>query len=249
VISLIIFFLIWGSFLNVLAVRLINGKSLLTRSECLHCHKLIAWYDNIPLLSFLILRCKCRKCAKKISFLYPFIELLTVILMITLWQTVPQHYFYAYFIFFSALIVTVRSDLETMLISRLMSIYLACVGVIASFWGFLPLSFIDSALSTFLAPLSLYVISWLFFKATGRQGLGQGDIDLLALIAAFTGFLGAWISLFIGSLLGSIVGIIYLAFTRQSKNTRIPFGPFLAFGAIVFVLFHPYILHFLVVQA
>lgn len=248
-ISLAIFFLLWGSFLNVLAVRLISGKSILHRSSCPLCHSLIAWYDNIPLFSFIFLRGKCRMCRKKISYLYPFIELLTLLIMLPLWYSVSEHHFYAYFIFFSALIVTIRSDLETMLISRFMSLYLAPVGIIASYYGFLPLSFLDSFLSFLLVPLCLYAISFGFFKMTGRQGLGQGDIDLIALIAAFTGFLGAWISLSIGSLLGSIVGLIYLLLTKQGKNTRIPFGPFLACGAIIFVLCKSSLLYLFLIYA
>ena len=117
--------LIWGSFLNVVAYRWMQNKSIITpRSYCPYCEKAIAWYDNIPVLSWLILHGTCRSCQQPISWLYPFIELVTAISLIALYLSVPTIYLPAYALFFSALIIIIRTDLEHMLIMQAMTLYL-----------------------------------------------------------------------------------------------------------------------------
>ncbi len=234
---LIIIFLCWGSFLNVVAYRLIREESIVfPRSSCPQCRKLIAWYDNIPVFSWLFLCGKCRRCKQPISYLYPFIEIFTAISLTALWFSVPMHYFPLYFTFFSALIVTIRSDIETMLISRYVTICLIPVGVVGSFLGMLPITMRESMLGCMLGYLVLYLTALIFQRCSGKDGLGQGDLDLLACIGAFVGPLGCWVTLLAGSLLGSCMGILYLAIKRP-LDKKIPFGPFLAIGGIVYVLF------------
>jgi len=235
---LIPFFLCWGSFLNVLAYRLVHHHNFTHRSQCPHCTSVIAWYDNIPIISWFALRGKCRQCKQPISPLYPSIELFTTLALSLLFLYVPHHYFFAYFVFFSGLIVTIRSDIETMLISRFVTLLLVPFGVAFSFFGLLPITFLVSAASAFGGYAFLYIIAKLFFLVKGKQGIGQGDFDLLALIGAFIGPIGLWATILIGSIAGSIFGITYVVITgTSSTTTRIPFGPFLALGAMSFVLF------------
>ena len=207
------------------------------RSYCPHCRHTIAWYDNIPLLSFILLGGKCRACKKAISWLYPFIELLTVFIMTALSIYVLPQYQPAYFIFFSALIVTIRTDLEKMLISRYVTLFLAPLGWLLAFFDLIPISITQSIMGTLFGYLFLLSIALFFSKLMGKEGMGQGDLELLAFIGSFIGIWGCWISLLLASMIGSIFGICYLLSTRQRSSIKIPFGPFLALGAIIFVLF------------
>lgn len=230
-------FLCWGSFLNVVAYRLIRGEHLVRpRSHCPQCNWPIAWYDNIPLLSWLLLRGKCRTCHHAISKLYPAVELMTTMVLYLLYLFVPLQFFVAYFIFFSALIVSFRSDLETMLISQWVTLFLVPLGPLFSLVGWLPISMGESILGAVLGYLFLFAIGKLFYLLTGKVGIGAGDFELLALIGAFSGVFGAWLSLLAASIIGSLFGIVYLMVTKSGRNAKIPFGPFLALAAILVVL-------------
>lgn len=242
------FFLCWGSFLNVLAYRLIKNQSIITpRSSCPCCNTVIAWYDNIPVVSWLLLHGKCRTCKKPISLLYPCIEILTTALLTLLYLHVPPHYFFAYFILFSALIVTIRSDIETMLISRFATLLIVPFGFACSFYGLLPLTLPFSIMGAAFGYLFLFSINSIFKYLRNIDGIGEGDFDLLLLIGSFTGIVGCWMSITIGSIVGSAYGalsILYSYYHNKNSNnpgdTKIPFGPFLALGAILFVLFQEY---------
>lgn len=146
------------------------------------------------------------------------------------------HYLAAYFVFFSALIVTVRTDLETMLISRYATLALVPVGCLLSLFGFLPISLTSSIVGALFGYGFLWLIRAAFKAVTGKIGIGQGDLDLMAFIGAFTGILGCWVTISIGSLAGALLGTAYLLATRQSTAKPLPFGPFLALGAVCFVL-------------
>lgn len=234
----IIIFLCWGSFLNAFAYRIINGHSLLTRSFCPNCQTTIAWYDLIPVLSWFILKFKCRNCKTKISLLYPFIEILTAIILSLASYLINPQYFIACFIFFSALIVTIRTDLEYLLISRLMTIYLVPFAWLLASLNLLNISLAGSILGSIIGYFSLWFISKIYFILRKKEGIGEGDFDLLALIGAFCGILGVWHSILIGSILGSIIGIAIAIFKSKDINTlKIPFGPWLALGAISYKLF------------
>ncbi|MEX2438115.1 MAG: prepilin peptidase [Candidatus Babeliales bacterium] len=236
-------FLGWGSFLNMFAYRIIHGGFERLRSFCLRCTTTIAWYDNIPLISWIALRGRCRHCSKPISLLYPTIELFTACILTLLWILIPAHYFPAYFLFFSALIVTIRTDCETMLISRFVSLYLIPLGWLLSSLGYLPITIIESILGSIIGYAFLWITAQLFLYITSKEGLGHGDIELISFIGAYTGIIGCWMSIMLGSIIGSVCGIyIILTHPKTWRTIRIPFGPFLAVGAMLFILAYDHII-------
>jgi leader peptidase (prepilin peptidase)/N-methyltransferase len=231
-------FLCWGSFLNVVGFRIINSKkSLWTRSSCPLCEHSLAWYDLIPVVSYFLLAGRCRYCNGTISPLYPIIELATALFLTILLLLVPLPYFLQYLLFFSFLIVTVRSDLESMLISSFMTLYVIPIPFIFSGLSMLPISLSESIIGAISGYIFLFSIGTLFFWWTGKQGIGEGDFELLALIGAWTGPLGCWIAVTIGSMVGVLIG--FALQTKRDGNTeslKIPFGPCLAFGAFCAVI-------------
>jgi leader peptidase (prepilin peptidase)/N-methyltransferase len=156
--------------------------------------------------------------------------------MIPLVLLTPVRYVPGYFLFFSALIVTIRSDLELMLISRFATLFLIPTGFLLSWLNLLPIDVWQSIAGALLGYMFLFIMATLFRLSTGKEGMGQGDLELLAFIGSFTGVLGCWISLLVGSILGSFFGLTYIFVSGKKKNVKIPFGPFLAFGAMSFVL-------------
>jgi leader peptidase (prepilin peptidase) / N-methyltransferase len=194
-------------------------------------------YDLIPLISWVTLQGRCRSCNHPISLLFPFIELITVGIGSLLFYHIDPLYRITYFIFFSGLIITIRTDLEKFLILRLATLWLIPLGLFFSLRGLLPIDFLDSFLGTLFGYSILASISWLFYRLRGIKGLGEGDPELLALIGAFTGIVGCWSTLVIGSLLGSCVGICLLISGKATRTTYLPFGPFLALSAIFYVVY------------
>ncbi len=245
IILLSLFFLAWGSFLNVVGHRLINGGRSF-RSHCPECKHTLLAKDIIPLISYAVLGGNCRHCNKKISWIYPMIELFTTLSMIAGYYAIDDSYHLAFFIFFSALIITIRSDLEHMLISQWATIALIPVGLLLSFFDQLPILPLNSIFGAAVGYFLPWLVGKIFFFATQKKGIGEGDFDLLAFIGAFTGLLGVWISLLVGSIIGSIIGGIYLYRTGQiRRHIPLPFGPFLAAGAMIYALFYDVINEFL----
>lgn len=243
--------LCWGSFLNFIAYRLVHDVSFRRlRSFCPNCNYQIAWFDLLPVLSWLKLRGRCRNCLLPVSILYPAIELTTVLIGFGLIYLTQVEHLLAYFIFVSALLITIRTDLETMLISRFTTLFLIPIAFIFSLTYFghdplLPINISDSIRGALFGFFILYLTNQIFLLLTKKDGMGQGDIDLLAMIGAFTGITGAWISLMIGSITGSFIGITMIYAGSYKLNTKVPFGPFLAFGAIVYTLFQNQLLRFI----
>lgn len=236
---ILLFFLIylcWGSFLNVLSYRFIFGYGLAwPRSFCPHCKKQLAWYDLIPLISWILLKHQCRSCKASISYLYPIIELLTALLLTGMIIYLPSIYFIGYTLFISALIIVIRTDIETMLISRFTTLYIIPVAAILSIYNLLPISISSSLLGALIGYFILWSISNIFYYVKKTQGLGEGDAELLATIGAFTGPYGVWAALLIGSLLGTITGLVLYLQGKVQTNTKIPFGPMLAIGALCYI--------------
>jgi leader peptidase (prepilin peptidase)/N-methyltransferase len=232
-------FVCWGSFLNMLAWRLINGNLAASRSFCPHCKHTLAWYDLIPVISYFTLLGRCRYCKKSISPLYPIIELITMASMTALWISTPMPLFLYYFIFFSALIVTVRTDTQYMLISRFATLFLLPIPFIATMHRALPISLIESLIGALLGYGFLWIIATIFYLRTGKQGMGQGDFELMALIGAFLGPIGCWLTLLGASITGSLIGIMLIALGATSSETKIPFGSFLSLAALIVTLALP----------
>lgn len=259
--SLIVFLagLCWGSFLNVVAHRFIHRINIFKpRSHCPSCDHTIFWYDNIPIFSWLLLRGKCRFCKATISWLYPVIELATAIIITLLFHKImvkpyglfdiditvlkdalladATQSFIVYMIFVSSLIIASRTDLESLLIPQLFTLWMIPIGFLAAYFGWVTISIVQSISGAVLGYGILWLIAFIFKRCTGKDGLGVGDMELLAMIGSFLGPLGVWISLALGSLSGLFVGSLYLALSGKDRTTRIPFGPFLALGALAYLL-------------
>lgn len=247
-IFLFIFFLCWGSFLNVVAYRITYDVPFLKkRSFCPSCKCQINWYDNVPVISWILLKGRCRSCKKNISPMYPIIELISGILLFALFIHVEQNYlrFIPLFTLFSALIVSTRSDLEAMVIPQIFTLWLIPVGIVFSAIGAMDIN----AFESFIGAISGYFILWItgkIFKYIKKiDGIGVGDMELLAMIGSFIGSIGVWFTMLIGSILGLVIGGSYLFIKKKSRLTRIPFGPFLSLGAIIYIFFKSFLFNIL----
>ncbi len=233
--------LCWGSFLNVVAFRLVFETPFFRkRSHCPHCDKQLGWYELLPIISWFFLRGRCGSCKATISWLYPLIEFLTMVSFLGLWCVVPGPFFPAYALFFSALLITIRTDIEALLIFRYFTVALIPIGWFCAWMGYLPISLFMSVVATGSGYALLAAVRGIFFWATGRVGMGQGDLELLAMIGAFTGVIGVWVALFSASIVGSVIGLILMVMRRADKQTPIPFGAFLSLGALFAVFLSCY---------
>ena len=249
VITAFIFGAAIGSFMNVCIYRLPLEKSLvLPRSFCPKCGHQISWFENIPLFSYCLLRCKCRHCGNPISFRYFFVELLTALvfaylalLYTTSGGSIPVFLLKAAFI--CSLIVVTFIDFDFQIIPNEISYGGAFIAVIASF--LLPelhgtTSHIRglglSLLGLIVGSSSLYLLgvigTWVFKK----DAMGMGDVKLLGMVGAFLGWQMAFFSLFAGSILGALVSFFLLVTGKVKMGNRIPFGPYLSAGAVVALL-------------
>lgn len=227
-----------GSFLNVCIYRLPRSISVVSPpSSCPVCKKRIPFYHNIPILTFLFLRGRCSRCKAPFSALYPFVELLggltAVALFIRFGPTPPL---FAYFYFVAALITITFIDLEHRIIPDVISLPGILIGLACSFF-FLPIGFIDSIIGIGLGGGVLLGLAAGYFMITKREGMGGGDIKLLAMIGAFIGWKGVIVTLFISSFAGSILGLLVMAIFGKSRRTALPFGPFLAIGAVIYLFY------------
>lgn len=224
--------------------RLLSGDSFLRpRSFCPHCDMTLAWHDLFPVLSYVMLRGKCRSCGHPISYLYPLVEIISALIFPFFFLTYPMHLIPAGFLFISAMIVCIRTDLEAMLLSRFTTLYLAPIFIGASFFNLTALSPLHSIFGTITAYGFLYTIRAVHWHMTGIEGMGLGDVELIACIGSFLGMYGWWFSLFIASCVGSIIGLVYIA-CHKKTSLKIPFGPFLALGALLVLLYEPIVLNF-----
>ena len=210
---------------------------MLNRSHCSHCRTTLAWFDLIPVLSWILLRGKCRTCKASISCLYALIELLTAICAIALYWFMPVEYIPAYALLCTALIITIRTDLEEFIIFRYFSLYLIPVALLAAAMRCLPISLSESIVGALVGYLALWIPQFLFKKIRNKDGLGDGDLELLAMIGSFLGPVGVWCTLLIGSVLGSLIGILLILLKKADAQTVLPFGPFLALGALITLFF------------
>jgi leader peptidase (prepilin peptidase) / N-methyltransferase len=234
------FGLIVGSFLNVVIVRLPLGQSIVTpRSHCMRCHSTIRWWDNLPVLSFLLLRGKCRACQAPISLRYPVIEVLTALLFFASqlklgWSPtlVVRDW-----VFLSLLIAVTFIDLEHRIIPDQLSIG-GCLYGLATSWMGDSSGWLPAVVGAVLGFGFFYLLAWVYYQVRGRSGLGGGDIKLLAAIGAFIGPMGVLVTILLSSVLGSLIGVVWAwrSHQKQILGYSIPFGPFLVLGALYYYL-------------
>ncbi len=227
-----------GSFLNVCIYRLPLKKSIVfPSSSCMSCNTKIKFYDNIPILSYLILRGKCRSCAASLPIQYPVVEFLTgLFAFIIFYEYGLSGYTIPAFIFTSALIVIFFIDLNCKIIPDVITLSFIPIAFIASF--FIPLiEPMDSFIGILSGGGGLLFVAFIYEKISNRQGMGGGDIKLLAMIGAFLGWKGVLVTVFLSSFIGAIVGGILIAFYGKDSKFALPFGPFLASGAVFYMLY------------
>jgi len=237
VISAILIFLAWGSYLNSLGYRLLQPHFFLkSRSFCPECLHQIAWYDNIPLISWILLKAHCRSCKQPISWLYPFIEIITTISFCMIYTHLPDHDWLSHGIFFSTLILTIRTDFQAMLISRFTTIYLIPFIFLGALLQLIPISLPQSIIGACFGYSLMWLIQKIALITTQKDSLGQGDLELLAYIGSFVGSFGCWITLSLGSILGMLCTTIYICCT-QKRVTHVPFGPYLCIACMIFIFY------------
>ncbi len=234
----LVFGLVIGSFLNVCICRLPKDESVVSPpSHCPACGYQIRWYDNIPLVSYLLLRGKCRGCGVPISLQYPVVELLNGLLTLAVFLRFgPSLTGVAMVLFCSSLVVITFIDLEHQIIPDEISLPGIAIGFVLSFFlrghGWL-----NSLLGILLGGGSLLLVAWSYERLTGNEGMGGGDIKLLAMMGAFLGWKAVPFILFTSSLSGSIIGISLMMLQKKDRKLAIPFGPYLALGAVLYLFY------------
>jgi len=226
-----------GSFLNVCIHRLPLNESLLwPGSRCPRCRAAIHWYDNIPLLSYLWLRGRCRNCGRRISWRYPLVEALNAVgYGLIVWRFGFGKTALVYLLLWSALLVVSFIDLDHMIIPDRITVPGIALGLVV---GTLLLPhWWDSILGLLVGGGLLYFIAWVSPYLFGKEGMGGGDIKLLAMIGAFLGWKPAILTIFFGGVLGAVVGLSLMAVRVIRREAYLPFGPFLSLGAVVVMLY------------
>jgi leader peptidase (prepilin peptidase)/N-methyltransferase len=248
-----------GSFLNVCILRLPAGKSIvLPASSCTKCGMAIAPYDNIPVLSWLILRGKCRNCKAKISPMYPAVELLTGLLFVACCFAFGLTVDALKWATFSALLVVLTiTDLRERILPDVVNFFGLGVGLLFSFFtkptdgtalwianrlfDFPPpqpvVSFADAVLGAAVGSGLLWVVAEGYFRLRGREGMGLGDVKMMAAVGVFLGLKRTLMTILAGSLLGSVIGILLISLSKKDRHYELPFGTFLGAGALLVLFF------------
>jgi len=257
------FGLLVGSFLNVVILRMprrlewewkrdsreVLGEPeiydppppgiVVERSHCPHCKQQLSWWENIPLFSWLALRGKCRHCHAPISLQYPLVELLTMLLVVaSVWRFGFGWQGFGAIVLSCFLVALSGIDLRTRLLPDQLTLPLLWLGLIASVEN-LFVGQKAALLGVMAGYFSLWSVYWVFKQLTGKEGMGHGDFKLLAALGAWIGLQGIVPTILLSSLVGAIVGSIWLAVKGRDRATPIPFGPYLAAaGWIVFFWGH-----------
>jgi leader peptidase (prepilin peptidase)/N-methyltransferase len=222
-----------GSFLNVCIHRLPRGESLNSPpSRCPHCDYRLRWSDNIPLVSYAFLGGRCRQCRARISVRYPIVELVTMALFVAHgavfgWTPllVPR------LVFACAMVVLFAIDLEHHLLPNVITLPGIAVGLIAS--AVLPPGIVDALIGVLIGGGVLWLIGEAYFRYSGQEGMGGGDVKMLAMIGAFLGWKLVLVTLVLSSVLGSVIGLMVIAARKGGMKYALPYGTFLALGALV----------------
>ncbi len=231
--------LVIGSFLNVCILRVPLGQSVIwPGSHCPQCQMPIRWFDNIPLVNFLWLRARCRWCGEKISWRYPLVECLNGAGYLGIvykfgWNRSAL----VYALLLSALLVVMMIDVDHLMIPDGISLPGMIIGFFASAF-ILPLGWVGSLLGMVLGGGILWMLAILSPYLFGKEGMGGGDIKLLAMIGTFLGWQNVLMTLFLASLVGAVVGMGLMAFRYMERGQYLPFGPFLVLGAVASMFFY-----------
>jgi leader peptidase (prepilin peptidase) / N-methyltransferase len=220
-----------GSFLNVLIYRLPLGRSVVwPSSACPHCSRELSWYENVPIVSWLALRARCRTCRAPISLRYPFVEALTAVLFAAAWWHYGPGVLVASRIVFGCmLIVLFAIDLEHQLLPNAITLPGIVVGFLFSCLS--EPGWLASLIGIAVGGGALFVIAEAYFRVRHEEGLGMGDVKMLAMIGAFLGWKLTLVTLMMASVSGSVVGLLLIVSRRGSMKYALPFGTFLALGA------------------
>jgi leader peptidase (prepilin peptidase)/N-methyltransferase len=254
-----LFGLIIGSFLNVCILRIPGGKSIvLPASACPKCGAPIRPYDNIPVLSWLVLRGKCRACKTPISPMYPVVELLTGLLFLACFYAfglTPEALKWAAFA--AIMVVLVFTDLRERILPDVVNFTGFGIGLAFSFvtkpidgtalwianhmFDFPPpapvLSFVDAILGAALGSGLLWIVSEGYFRLRRREGMGLGDVKMMLMAGAFLGVKRVLLTIFVGAVLGSVLGLLFILVRRKGSDYELPFGTFLGAAALLVVFY------------
>lgn len=255
----ILFGLVIGSFLNVCILRIPERKSIvLPASACTKCGTPIHAYDNIPVVSWLILGGKCRSCKTPISKMYPLVELLTGLLFFACYSAFGLSLDALKWSTFCALsIVLVFTDLRERLLPDPVNYTGLVLGIAFSFFtvptdgtaswlaskmfDYPPpapaVSFADAVLGAAAGSGLLWLVSEAYFRMRGREGMGFGDVKMMLLVGAFLGVKRTLLTILAGALLGSVFGLVFIVARRKESNYELPFGTFLGIAAVLVVFF------------
>jgi len=244
----LLFGLLIGSFLNVCIHRWPRDLSVVRpRSHCIACEKTIAWYDNIPIASYLTLRGRCRYCGARISWRYPVVELLTGLLFFYfVWELGPTSVALKMCVFAALLVGLIFSDLEERILPDELTLGGALLGFAFAIFVPVPESLAqlfysgraqwlaEAVLGAVVPAFFLWSAGWLYQRVRHREGLGLGDVKLIAMVGSFLGLSGALLTLVAGSLCGSVIGYTYIRLRGKDPATyELPFGTFLGAAALV----------------
>ncbi len=251
--------LVIGSFLNVVILRLPQGESIsLPRSRCPQCKEVIRWYDNIPIVSYLMLGGRCRACKKKISARYPIVEGLSAIVSVLLYLKLGLTKEWAIFFAFSAALIALGIiDLDHRILPDPITLNGIWVGVLVSVFLAQPsplvsrlfrsfaietadprlIALVGSVLGAIVGGGLLWAVGEAYLRLRGIEGMGFGDVKMMAMVGAFLGAPLALLTIMLGSLLGSIIGLLFIRLTNKTREYELPFGTFLSFAGIIAVLY------------
>jgi leader peptidase (prepilin peptidase)/N-methyltransferase len=242
--------LLIGSFLNVCIYRLPRDISVVRpRSHCPHCRSMIAWYDNIPLLSLLLLRARCRHCFADIPPRYALVELSTgLAFLLSAYALGPSLVAAKYAVFSAIVIALIVTDYLDRILPDELTLGGALIGlafapfintepgiVALIFWNRLGPSWMRLADAAFAAAVCggmMWFVRWAYEKVRHREGMGFGDVKMLAMIGALLGLRGALLAMIVASLAGGVLGLGYIVFRKKEMTYELPFGSFLGIAAL-----------------
>jgi len=222
-----------GSFLNVVIYRLPLKKSIVSPpSRCRNCDYLLHWYDNIPVVSWLWLGGRCRKCGTSVSIQYPIVELITgALFVLVIWLTPVGPLLASRLILVCILIALFGIDLEHQILPNSITLPGIAIGLLFSLIA--PPGWKDALVGALLGGGILYGIAWAYYLWRREEGMGMGDVKMLAMIGAFLGWKAVIVTLVLSSFAGAIIGLGMMAVQKGDMKYALPFGTFLAIGTVI----------------